>query len=42
MEKTFIKNRKELREYLESVMTKTYEKLREEYELEYGQNLLKT
>ncbi|MCG2717569.1 MAG: hypothetical protein L6408_01885 [Nanoarchaeota archaeon] len=37
-----IQNRKQMSEYLEDVMTKTYEKLKEERELEYEQNLLKT
>jgi len=37
-----VKNRKELFDYLEDIMTKTYEKIKEEGELEYEQNILKT
>lgn len=37
-----VKNRKELFGYLEDLMTKTYEKIKEEGELEYEQNILKT
>jgi len=37
-----IENRKQLSEYLEDVMNKSYEKLKEEGRLEYEQTLLKT
>lgn len=37
-----IKNRKQLFEYLENIMSNTYEKIKDEGELEYEQNLLKT
>ena len=37
-----VKNRKELFEYLENVMTRTYEKIKEEGKLEHEQNLLKS